>query len=140
MKLIVIGLAFILILFPQWAGAQEEHKQHEMNTKKMAMGGENAGQEKTLTGRLIGLTCYLKHNLSGPDHKKCARMCAEKGLPLALRTNDGVLYQIFAKGHDDLKTANVKLLDYIEGSIVVTGKVFEKNGIKAIVIDKITKK
>ena len=125
-KLIILLAVFII---PFGALAEGEGHAHDADAPAVS----------TLNGQLIGLTCFLKHDSSGPGHKSCARSCAEKGLPLALKTDDGKLYQILGKGHDDLKTVNASLLDYIETRVTVVGNTFNKDGVYAVVVDKIKK-
>lgn len=118
-------------------GSMNKNMAGEMDHKKM---GHNAkGVDKTLKGHLIGLTCYLKHSSSGKKHKSCARSCAEKGLPIALKTEDGKIYIVTGKGHDSLIETYKPLNKYLESNVMVKGKVFEKDGSSMIVIEKIKK-
>lgn len=132
MKYIKIILLFALLLIPlaSWSHEGETHSQDKQ---------EPAQKTQTLKGHIIGLTCFLKHNAKGPNHKSCAIECAEKGLPLGLSTQDGKIYQIMGKGHADLKTVNATLKDYVEEDVIVVGEVFENQGMQAIVIEKIKK-
>ncbi len=124
------------MLFAQ--GEADHGKSHE-HAKTEAEVHDKTGDKKTLQGTIIGLTCYLKHDAIGESHKQCAKECAEKGLPLALLTDDGKLYQIMGKGHDELKQVNARLLDYVEEKVIVVGDTFEKQGMRSIVIAKIKK-
>jgi len=130
-------LAVPLMLFADdQSGAGDSHDHSASEAKAHAP----AGDTKTLQGKIIGLTCYLQHNAIGDSHKKCAKECAEKGLPLALLTDDGQLYQIMGKGHGELKAVNVKLLDYVEEEVIVVGTTYSKHGMHAITIEKIKQK
>lgn len=130
MKLI-IKLFFIASFFlPAMVFAQ--HEGHMMTAP--------ASQTVSLEGRIVGMTCLMRHNSQGEMHKDCARMCAEKGLPLAVLTSDDQLYQIIGEGHEDLKTVNAKYLDFIEEPVVVKGFVFKAHGNQMIVISDIQKK
>jgi hypothetical protein len=93
--------------------------------------------QKTVKGQLIDMSCYITHGSQGEAHKSCARDCALKGLPFGILAEDGNIYQILPKGHDDPKTVNQTLLDYLEEKVAVQGMVFEKNGARVITIDKI---
>lgn len=138
-KLIAIfTLCFSLTSF----SSSSDHAQHEMKEKK---GKEDHSAHKskegkivTLSGTLIGLTCFIKHGSKGSKHKSCAKDCAEKGLPIGLMS-DGVIYQISGEGHASLKEAYAPLLKYIENEVKVMGTLFEKNGLKFLVIQKIKK-
>jgi hypothetical protein len=39
---------------------------------------------KTVTGEVIDITCYVRHDSKGPKHTKCATVCADLGMPLGL--------------------------------------------------------
>ena len=95
--------------------------------------------QKTVKGQLIDMSCYITHGSQGEAHKSCARECALKGLPFGILAEDGTIYQILPKGHDDPKTINQTLLDYLEEKVAVQGMVFEKNGVRVLTIDKIEK-
>lgn len=130
-KILFLTLVFFVSL-PSFVLAEEGHDSHDHNeTQNVA--------DTTFQGKIIGLTCYLQHDSIGEKHKSCARECAQKGLPLGFMTDDGKLYQIMGEGHDDLVKINSRLLDYIEEHVLVVGKVFIKNELKAIIIEKIKK-
>lgn len=129
-KTTLIALGLLLSALPLFAHEGEKHD--EMNH-------EQAGVEKTITGQMIDVACYFKHNAQGPEHRQCARECAQKGLPMAILANDGKIYQIMGAGHDELKTINTAFLDYVEEKVVAVGQVYEKNGSNILVISKIKK-
>jgi len=129
--------ALPLMLFADDKSGHGESHEHATTTAKAH---DTAGDTKTLQGKIIGLTCYLKHDAIGESHKKCAKECAEKGLPLALLTDDGQLYQIMGKGHEELKKVNASLLAYIEEEVTVVGETYSKHGMNSITIEKIKKK
>lgn len=112
---------------------------HEGEKHDDGMKHEKPGVEKTITGQMIDMACYFKHDSNGAEHKQCARECAQKGLPMAILSDDGKIYQILGSGHDDLKTVNAAFLDYVEEKVVAVGQVYEKNGANVIVIAKIKK-
>lgn len=128
-KLVMLGMLFITLT----VHAQEGKKHDE------GMNHEQAGVEKTITGQMIDMACYFKHDSKGAEHKQCALDCAKKGLPMAILSDDGKIYQIMGTGHDDPKTVNTALLEYVEEKVIVVGHVYEKNGANVIVISKIKK-
>lgn len=85
----------------------------------------------------IDMTCFLKHDSKGDTHKTCAQECAAKGLPIGILTDDGKIYQVMGKGHEDLKTVNQPLVKYMETKVIVVGEVFEKQGERVMVVEKI---
>ncbi len=138
---LVVGALVSLSLSQGFASGNSGHGNHgnNMGSKKMDMhSGHQSkdGKEATLSGKLIGLTCFIKHGTQGKTHKSCAKSCAEKGLPIGL-LSDGKIYQISGKGHDSLIEAYKPLLKYMESSVKVKGNVFEKNGVTMLVINKI---
>lgn len=133
MKTLIITLGVLLALIPQTVVS------HEDETHKALAKHEKDGQTQTLKGQIIGMTCFIQHGAKGATHKDCAKECAQKGLPLGLLTDQGKLYQIMGKGHEDLKTVNARLMDYIEENVVVVGKTFKAAGVNALVIQKIKK-
>ncbi len=112
---------------------------HEGEKHDEGMNHQQAGVEKTITGQVIDMTCYVKHDSKGAEHKQCALECAQKGLPMGILSDDGKIYQIMGAGHDDLKTVNAAFLDYVEEKVIVVSQVYEKNGTNVIVISKIKK-
>jgi hypothetical protein len=61
------------------------------------LGYEN---EVTVSGEVLDLTCYLADGKKGSGHKACAKLCAKKGLPMGLLTDDGEVY-LLIENHDD---------------------------------------
>jgi len=128
MKTIMLLAMFFFVAVPSPVFAEEDPVSHDHNVA-----------DTTLQGTIIELACYLQHGARGETHKSCARECAEKGLPLGLLTDDGLLYQIMGEGHESLVKINSRFLDYIEAHVLVVGKVLIKNELKAIIIEKIKK-
>ncbi len=97
--------------------------------------GEHS-KKATITGQVVGTTCYLVHESKGEQHLECATECAEKGIPLAiLESGSGQLYLPLASCHH--AAANGQLMPFIEKKVKVTGVVIEKNGMKAIMMEKV---
>jgi hypothetical protein len=59
----------------------------------------------TVTGRVVDAACYMLHVAAATDvsHMKCGVACLARGVPLAIATDDGVLY-FPADGNQRLKT------------------------------------
>lgn len=98
------------------------------------------GKEVTITGHVIDVSCKFGQGLSGEAmHRVCSQVCGDKGLPLAILTDDGKLYipttpQMPGEGQ------NKKLREFAEQEVTVTGTAFAAGGATAIQIAKITKK
>ncbi len=88
---------------------------------------------ESVTGTVVDQTCYMKDQTTnaGPDHKMpaetkdCAAACAKKGLPLALLTSDGKVYEI-AGGLAE--NNNAKLIPHIAHTVTITGDTMDTNG------------
>lgn len=96
------------------------------------------GTDATVTGMVVDVSCKFGQGLSGPDHRHCAEVCADKGIPLAILADDGTLYlpTSAAMPGDD---QNPKLKPYAEQRVKVSGKVFDAGGAKAIQVASIKK-
>jgi len=99
--------------------------------------GKETAKEVTITAEVIDLSCKLVHGLSGPDHTMCAQVCADRGIPLALFSN-GEVYMPVSMGMPG-DGANPQLKLFAEQKVRVKGKVIERGGMKAIVIEEIGK-
>ena len=91
----------------------------------VALGAPAFAKEMTVKGELVDQGCYMKdHAKVGAAHKTCAGVCAKKGLPMAILTDDGKLYQISGELAKDTKT----LADHASHVVEVTGDVTESDG------------
>lgn len=98
-------------------------------------GGEE-GKEVTVTASVVDLSCYLANGLHGPDHKMCSEVCAKNGVPLVFLTDDGQLILPVSMAMPS-SSFNDQLVEHAEQKVEVTGKVVNKAGSRAIVVDKI---
>ena len=133
----VLILAILSVAQIGFAHGGEDHSKH--SKAKAHAGHDSEGKQSLVKGKLIGLTCFLKHGGTGKSHKSCAKQCAEKGLPIGLKSDDGKVYIVGGKGHDSLVETYKPLLKYMEENVTVKGAIFEKEGQRMIVIDKIKK-
>jgi len=92
----------------------------------VALGAPAFAADMTVKGELVDQGCYMKdHTKVGDAHKECGVTCAKKGLPMAILTEDGKLYQITG---DYTKENNAKLVPHVSHTVEVTGEVSEKDG------------
>ena len=99
---------------------------------------EKKGAEKTFVGHVVDLACYIGHGSIGEAHRECAATCARGGIPLAILDQaSGTLYLPLAKDHH--APANKELLPFVEADVRVTGTVVEKDGMKAILLESVSK-
>lgn len=103
-------------------------------------GGQMAspvGRDITVSGTVIDISCKFGQGLTGADHRMCSQICADRGLPLAILTDDGKLYIPTSAGMPG-DGQNARLREYGEQRVTVTGKAFPAAGATAIQIAKIT--
>ena len=113
----LVALAFIALLFSPTPSASHEPPK---------------GRSTTIVGHVVDTACYLTHGAQGEKHIECAK----EGIPLAILDKDsGTLYLPLASKHH--KHANAELMPFIEKSVKVKGVVMERNGMKAVLIEKI---
>lgn len=87
-----------------------------------------AADETTIkTGEVIDMACYIDHGGMGADHADCAKKCISSGLPVGLKTADGIYLLIGVH-----KSMNRELAPLAAKTITVKGKVVERDGIKMI--------
>lgn len=97
------------------------------------------GEAVTMTATVVDMSCKVVYNLEGDDHRMCAQVCFDQGIPLGLMSEDGTIYLpvTMAMGTE---RGDKDLRDFAEGTVTVTGKVMERGGVHSIVIESITKK
>ncbi|MEN8375394.1 MAG: hypothetical protein ABFS34_08095 [Gemmatimonadota bacterium] len=100
------------------------------------LNAQEAAESETLTVTVVDLSCKVVHNLSGDDHRMCAQVCADKGIPLALMTEDGTIMVPVSMGMPGVGD-NERLKEHAENTVTVTGKVFDRGGLKTIAIEEI---
>jgi hypothetical protein len=90
----------------------------------------------TVKGYVLDSACAFTKDLSQPISKQCATSCASAGSQLVILAEDGTIYWPIA-GTTPSSGQNPKLLPFAADKVIVTGKVYQRGGSKAIVIDKI---
>ena len=94
------------------------------------------GQEITVKGEVLDMTCYIAQNLSGPQHAQCARECIRRGLPAGIKTDDGKVYLLTGKPGDSI---NAELADYAAQIVTVRGKETGRDGFAQLQVEEIRK-
>jgi type 1 fimbria pilin len=90
----------------------------------------------TVKGYVLDSACAFTKDLSKPISKQCAISCANAGSQLVILADDGTIYWPIA-GTTPSSGQNPKLLPFAADKVVVIGKVYQRGGSKAIVIEKI---
>jgi len=120
-RVTVLFIAMAMFIIGGTSFADEDHAHGEK---------KGANEEKSITGEVVDLSCFIDHDARGAKHKKCARTCAAKGLPMGIVTEAGDLY-LFIEDHGKAKHYK-SAINHAAEVITVTGTVSSKNGIRAI--------
>jgi hypothetical protein len=102
----------------------------------VALAATGNGQSGTIKGYVIDSACTFTKNLKRPVSPQCAVACAKAGSPLVILSDDGTIYWPI----DDAvpsSSQNSKLLPFAGQKVTATGKIFERGGSHALVIDNI---
>lgn len=94
--------------------------------------GEN--EEVEFTATVVDMSCKIVFDLSGEDHRMCSQMCADFGIPLGLLTDDGE-FLLPVSSTMPGKGSNEMLKPHAEHRVRVKGRVFERAGSRAVIID-----
>jgi len=93
----------------------------------------------TVKGFVLDSACAFTKGLEKPISKQCAISCAKGASPLVILAEDGTIYWAIASTMP-ATSQNTKLLPFAGDKVTATGKVYERGGSKAIVIEKIEAK
>ena len=94
------------------------------------------GQEITVKGEVLDMTCYIAYNLSGPEHASCARDCIRSGLPVGIKTENGKVYLLTGNAG---KPVNTELADYAAKVVIIKGKKSIRDGFAQLQVEEIRK-
>lgn len=90
----------------------------------------------TVKGYVLDSACAFTKGLDKPISKECAVACAKAGSQLVILAEDGKIYWPIASTTPS-SGQNEKLLPYAGAKVTVSGKIYDRGGSKAIVIEKI---
>jgi hypothetical protein len=98
--------------------------------------GADTGKSISVKGYVLDSACAFTKNLKKPIGSECAVACAKAGSPLVILADDGTLYWPIA---DTTPSAgqNEKLLPFAGQKVTASGKVYQRGGSSALVIEKI---
>jgi hypothetical protein len=97
-----------------------------------------AAQQKSVSveGYVLDSACAFIKNLDKPISRECALACAKAGSQLVILTSDGSIYWPI-----DAKTPaagqNARLLEFAGARVKATGKLYDRGGSHALVIETI---
>jgi len=102
----------------------------------IAFAATGNGQAGTIKGYVLDSACAFTKNLKKPISAECAVACAKAGSPLVILSDNGTVYWPIADT-TPASGQNEKLLPFAGQKVTATGRVFERGGSHALVIDKI---
>ena len=124
MSRLALGAAFLgaLALSPFAAAQDHQHGQE--------------GADKTVTGEVVDMMCYVDHNAVGDKHgQSCGSKCIKGGGPVGIVDN-GKAYLVVGEH----KPMNDELADSCGKTITLKGKFVERGGIAMLENAEIVKK
>ncbi|MBI4341841.1 MAG: hypothetical protein HY599_00565 [Candidatus Omnitrophica bacterium] len=95
-----------------------------------------SAQPQTLRGEIVDPAAYLKTGEHGPEREELTYEAVDGGQTLALleeRTNALYLFLAEEPGEDPNELA----YDYVNRQVTVVGQVFERSGLKGIIVSSI---
>jgi len=90
----------------------------------------------TVEGYVLDSACAFTKGLEKPISRDCAVACAKKGSQLVILTKEGAIYWPIDSA-TPAKGQNAKLLEFAGNRVKVTGKLYERGGSHAIVLDTV---
>ena len=96
------------------------------------------GQQKSVSveGYVLDSACAFTKNLEKPISRECALMCAKAGSQLVILGDDGAIYWPIAET-TPATGQNAKLLAFAGGRVTAKGKLYDRGGSHALVIEEI---
>ena len=116
LKIAVVATFIAALAVSPLALAQEhEHGKQDLT----------ATAEKTVTGEVVDMMCYVDHNAVGEKHgQSCGAKCIKSGGPVGVVEN-GKAYLVVGEH----KPMNDQLAEYCGKTVTLKGKMAERGGI-----------
>ena len=90
----------------------------------------------TVEGYVLDSACAFTKGLEKPISRDCAVACAKEGSQLVILTKDGAIYWPIDSA-TPAKGQNARLLEFAGNRVKATGKLYERGGSHALVIETI---
>jgi hypothetical protein len=96
------------------------------------------GQQKSVSveGYVLDSACAFTKNLEKPISRECALKCAKAGSQLVILADDGAIYWPIADT-TPASGQNARLLEFAGGRVTAKGKLYDRGGSHALVIEQI---
>jgi len=115
-QMVVSAMFAIALTLSPFALAQE----HEHGKENLS-----ASAEKTVTGEIVDMMCYVDHNAVGESHgQSCGAKCIKNGGPVGI-VSDGKAYLVVGEH----KPMNEQLAEYCGKTVTLKGKLADRGGI-----------
>lgn len=124
---VAVAATFIAALAVSPLAVAQEHEHGKQNL--------TAAAEKTVTGEVVDLMCYIDHGATGDKHSACGNKCIKGGGPVGVVEN-GKAYLVVGEH----KPINDELADSCGKTITIKGKVAERGGLVMLENAEIVKK
>jgi hypothetical protein len=98
--------------------------------------GNDTGKSVSVKGYVIDSACAFTKNLKKPISGECAVACAKAGSPLVILSDEGTIYWPIADT-TPASGQNERLQPFAGKKVTASGKVFQRGGSSALVIEKI---
>lgn len=102
----------------------------------VAASGRSPAKTVTVKGYVLDSACAFTKGLSKPISADCARACAKAGSPLVILAGNGTIYWPLADTTPS-SGQNDKLIPFAGQRVTATGKVFQRGGSTALVVETI---
>ncbi|MEP6699324.1 MAG: hypothetical protein ABJB09_06295 [Verrucomicrobiota bacterium] len=86
-----------------------------------------AAADKTVTGEIVDMMCYVDHNGMGEKHASCAAKCIKSGGPVGI-LSEGKVYLVVG----DHKPMNEQLAEHAGKTVTLKGKMASNGGVNMI--------
>ncbi len=90
----------------------------------------------TVEGYVLDSACAFTKGLEKPISRDCAVACAKEGSQLVILTKEGAIYWPIDSA-TPAKGQNARLLEFAGNRVKATGKLYERGGSQALVIETI---
>jgi len=107
-------------------------------TAVLVSAGALLAQQKTVTveGYVLDSSCAFVKNLRKPLGKSCALECARNGSALVIITDDGTIYWPVSDATPAVGQ-NPRLMEFDGRRVTATGKLYDRGGSHALVIEEV---
>jgi hypothetical protein len=101
-----------------------------------SMTAADTGKQVTVNGWVLDSACAFTKGLTKPISRDCALSCAKAGSPLVILQSDGSIYWPISEKMP-AEGQNSRLLPYAGKQVTASGKLYNRGGSNALVIESI---